>query len=524
MMIFNFEPIRVRQKSSLVFRFSLITGLALLVVGVTSTLVTSYIERRELLADIEKQGVRTADLLANNIASALFTFNQYKINGTVAAFANDPAIKYIEVKDSAGKINSTRGEKSDLAATITVTRPVFFNNAEPVGFVTLWISTASVERLLRGGWWNILLRETASLVFLFIVLTVLMRREVSRPLSLVAARLNEIAKGEGNLAKRIEYGANNEIDEVARSFNQLVDKLTLVIAKVHKSADAVGLASRQLSSSAEVLARGTSEQAASVEETTASLEQMNASIKQNVDNSRQMEQMALAGAMQVEASGKAVFESLEAMNAIAEKITVVEEIAYQTNLLALNAAIEAARAGEHGKGFSVVAAQVRRLAERSQTAAQVISSLTASSLNIAQRSGHLLNDLVPAIRKTADLVQEVSTASREQGAGVHQVSQAMTQVDRVTQTNAVAAEELTSTAGQLAARAEELQILMRSFQLYTEEHSQANSPQPSAVQRQQTLQQPKMKHPRRHAPVNNAPAGNERRARDHDNDQNYQRF
>ena len=306
MMIFNFEPIRVRQKSSLVFRFSLITGLALLVVGVTSTLVTSYIERRELLADIEKQGVRTADLLANNIASALFTFNQYKINGTVAAFANDPAIKYIEVKDSSGKINSTRGVKSDLAATITVTRPVFFNNAEPVGFVTLWISTASVERLLRGGWWNILLRETASLVFLFIVLTVLMRREVSRPLSLVAARLNEIAKGEGNLAKRIEYGANNEIGEVARSFNQFVDKLTLVIAKVHKSADAVGLASRQLSSSAEVLARGTSEQAASVEETTASLEQMNASIKQNVDNSRQMEQMALAGAMQVEESGRLI--------------------------------------------------------------------------------------------------------------------------------------------------------------------------------------------------------------------------
>jgi methyl-accepting chemotaxis protein len=521
---FNFTPIRVQRKDGLVFRFSLVTGFALLVVGVISTLVSSYIERGEFLADIEKQGVRTADLLANNIAGALFTFNQYKINGTVAAFGNDPAIKYIEVKDSSGKINTARGDKRDLAATIPVTRPVFFNNADAVGSVTLWISTASVDRLLGGAWRNILLRETASLVFLFIMLTVLMRREISRPLSLVAARLNEIAQGEGNLTKRIDYDANTDIGEVARSFNQFVDKLTLVIAEVHTSADAVGLASRQLSSSAQVLARGTSEQAAWVEEISSSLEQMNASIGQNVDNSRQMEEMALAGARQVESSGKAVFESLEAMTAIAEKITIVEEIAYQTNLLALNAAIEAARAGEHGKGFSVVAAEVRKLAERSQTAAQEISSLTTSSLNIAQRSGQLLNNLVPAIRKTAELVQEVSTASREHGAGVHQVSQAMTQVDRVTQTNATAAEELTNTSGQLAARAEELQTLMSSFRLYSEESGRMNRTQPPAAQHELNQFQQTMKNPSRHAPANLFDRGKLLRERDHDSDPNYQRF
>ncbi len=302
MKVFNFNQIRERRTNSLVFRFSLVTGMALLVVGIISTIVTSYSERRTLLAEIEKQAERTAELLANNIASSMFTFNQYKINGTVAAFGNDPAIKYIEVKDSSGKINTFRGEKKDLTATLAVTRPVFFNTTEAVGSVTIWISTASVERLLNRGWWSIILREAVGLAFLFIVLTILMRREISRPLSLVAARLKEIAQGDGDLTKRIDYNsADNEIGDVARSFNQFVDKLTLVIAQVRMSADTVALASNQLSSAAEVLSQGTNEQAASVEETTSSLQQINASIGQNVDNSRQMEQMA---ARRCEAGGR----------------------------------------------------------------------------------------------------------------------------------------------------------------------------------------------------------------------------
>jgi len=524
MNFFNITRIRQWRKGSLAFRFSLVTGLALVAVGVISALLTSYIERRSLLADIEKQGVRTADLLADNIASALFTFNQYKVNGTIAAFGNDPAIKYIEIKDKSGKINATRGEKTNLTDTLAITRPVFFNNAEPVGSVTLWISTASLEQLLGRGWWSIILREAASLVFLFAVLTVLMRREICRPLSLVAGRLKEIAQGDGNLSQRIDYSAHNEIGDVARSFNQFADKLSLVIAQVRMSADAVALVSRQLSSSAEVLAQGTSEQAASVEETTSSLEQMNVSISQNVDSSRQMEQMALAGARQVEESGRAVSESVNAMTAIAEKITIVEEIAYQTNLLALNAAIEAARAGEHGKGFSVVATEVRKLAERSQAAAQEIGSLTASSLKVAERSGQLLNELVPAIRTTADLVQAVSTASRQQGAGVNQVNQAMTQVDRVTQTNAAAAEELTSTATQLDSRAQELQNLMGSFRIHAESGKTQKLAQPIAARPRHTGLQQSTKPPLRPAASDKSGSGNERRQPDHGNNRDYQRF
>ena len=213
------------------------------------------------------------------------------------------------------------------------------------------------------------------------------------------------------------------------------------------------------------LSQGTSEQAASAEETTSSLEEMSASIQQNSDNSRQMEQVAAKGAREAEESGKAVNHTVDAMKSITEKIDIVDEIAYQTNLLALNAAIEAARAGEHGKGFAVVATEVRKLAERSQAAAKEISSLATDSVKVAENSGKLLDELVPSIKKTAELVQEVAAASREQSSGVAQINKAMAQVDQVTQRNASSAEELSSTAEELASQSEALLQLMNYFKV-----------------------------------------------------------
>ena len=303
------------------------------------------------------------------------------------------------------------------------------------------------------------------------VVTFIVSRGITRPVKAMAGHLGEMAQGGGDLTKRIEISSQDEVGEMANSFNQFVKKLEEIISEVRTSSDGIASAAAQVASSASSLSQGTSEQAASIEETTSSLEQMSASIAQNAENSRQMEQMAVKGARDSEESGSAVRESVSAMKQIAEKISIIEDIAYQTNLLALNAAIEAARAGEHGRGFAVVATEVRKLAERSQTAAQEIGGLAGNSVSVAERSGALLQELVPAIKKTAELVQEVTSSSREQSSGVGQINKAMTSVDTVTQRNASSAEELSSTAEELAAQSEALQQLMGFFRVAGERTS-----------------------------------------------------
>jgi len=294
-------------------------------------------------------------------------------------------------------------------------------------------------------------------------LAVLVTRGISIPLRGTVAVAERIAAGD--LRDDVEVEGRDELGKLQTAMRDMLARLAQVLGEVRVGADALAGASAQVSATAQTLSQGTGEQAAGVEETTSSLEQMSASITQNAESSRSTETMAKEGARNAEESGKAVGETVTAMRAIAEKITIIEEIAYQTNLLALNAAIEAARAGEHGRGFAVVAAEVRKLAERAQGAAKEIGALAGSSVQVAERSGKLLFDLVPTIRKTADLVQEVAAASNEQSAGVAQVSKAMGTVDQVTQRNASAAEELSSTAEEMASQSESLQQLVAFFQL-----------------------------------------------------------
>jgi methyl-accepting chemotaxis protein len=288
-------------------------------------------------------------------------------------------------------------------------------------------------------------------------------RSITVPVRSAMVAADRIAQGD--LRDEVEVTSGDEIGRLLASMRGMAGKLAHVIGEVRSGAETLTAASSQVSQTAQQLSQGTGEQAASVEETTASLEEMSASITQNAENSRRTESMAQDGARRAEESGVAVGQTVTAMRSIAEKISIIEEIAYQTNLLALNAAIEAARAGEMGKGFAVVAAEVRKLAERAQKAAKEIGALAGSSVEVAERSGRLLGELVPAIRKTADLVQEVAAASSEQSAGVQQVSKAMGTVDIVTQRNSAAAEELSSTAEELASQAESLQELVGFFRV-----------------------------------------------------------
>jgi methyl-accepting chemotaxis protein len=270
---------------------------------------------------------------------------------------------------------------------------------------------------------------------------------------------------EGDLTQVLDVRQKDEIGMLAEALRGMVAKLSEIIGEVTGGANNVATGSNELSSTSQSLSQGATEQAASVEEVSSSMEEMTSNIQQNADNARQTEQLALKSAQDAEDSGRAVTQTVDAMKQIADKISIVEEIARQTNLLALNAAIEAARAGEHGKGFAVVAAEVRKLAERSGHAAAEISALSSSSVQIAEQAGKMLVALVPDIKKTAELVQEIAAGSREQSTGAEQINKAIQQLDQVIQKNAAASEEMSSTAEELSAQAEQLQATIGFFHI-----------------------------------------------------------
>ncbi len=286
---------------------------------------------------------------------------------------------------------------------------------------------------------------------------------IVKPLRKVANSLASVSSGD--LTCSIDVVSHDETGQLLEAMKNMVARLREIVGEVKVASEYVASGSQQTSAGSEQMSQGASEQAAAAQEASSSMEQMSSNIRQNADNALETDRIAARTALDARQGGVAVEDTVRAMKLIADKISIIEEIARQTNLLALNAAIEAARAGEHGKGFAVVASEVRKLAERSQNAAAEICELSGTSVAVAETAGALLEKIVPAIEKTAELVQEISASCKEQDAGAEQINNAIQQLDRVIQHNASSAEEMASTAEELASQAEQLQSAIAFFRI-----------------------------------------------------------
>jgi methyl-accepting chemotaxis protein len=423
-------------------------------------------ERTIFERQLAGKGENLARLLASISLDPILSYNFDYLESYAKELGKDPDVAYVVVLDREGKpLTQSFAEPADRAGLMTFNAPVQ-QGSEVKGSVRIGLRTAAIDAGVRRSQLLVLTIGLVALALVAVLVLLLFRKVVLRGVESLRADLGRVAEGDiaGDIAVEVRAEGGDELALLHRSLGDTVERLRSVVGGVQVASDSILSASQMMASSTVQMSQGASEQASASQEASSSIEEMASAIRQNAENAGQTEKIAADTAQAAREGGRVVSETVAAMKAIAERISIIDELAYQTNLLALNASIEAARAGDHGRGFAVVGAEVRKLAERSQGAAKEIGELSGRSVKLAEQAGALLERIVPDIQKTAVLVAEITTASRQQSSGTQALAGAIQQLDRVAQQNAASAEELSATAEELSGQAQALQESVAFFQ------------------------------------------------------------
>ena len=457
-----FSKIDGSWRNRLTVRFSIVIGFALLVMSCLATWVSVQLERHSLVEHLEDQAIRFADLFAANVAASLFTFNRENIDTVVTGFGTDQMIRFLEVRDSSGKIIAVKGSPKEPGESVTVSRDVRYAK-QPVGKVSISLSTESVDAAVQQYWWRAAVREGLGLLLVSLVLTALVRREVSQPIQHVADCLRDIAHGEGDLTKRIDHAAQNEIGAMAQWFNEFADKLSLIIIQVREATAAVSdAAGAVIVLGAGIVARH--ERTSGVGGGNHGQPGRDACF----DHAKRRE---LAPDGTNRGQGR---QGREGVRDGRRRVCRCDENHCAKNFHRRGDRLpdQSSRSQCRDRGCARGrtrqglccgcdrSPKTRRTEPNRGARNRCVNRVQCARRRALRRA---FRELVPAIRNTAELVQEVATASKEQAAGVAQVNRAMIQVDQVTQRNASAAEELSSTAEEMNNHAESLQELIALF-------------------------------------------------------------